>query len=289
MAADESLVARIRARAKQQGGRRGLRRRPPVWQNPDAYERQYRRLLLSIVGQIRDAVESIVIAGLPPIAEQAQQERPGDRFDAWPDDLDRLITRLSLKADEITRPQAYDPELQQIARDVARFNKQQFQRISESVLGVNIVVQEPYLAAQLSAFEKQNRALIKKLTADQVGDIEGVAMRGLQRGRRIEDVTQDILKRVDVAESRARLIARDQVQKLNSNLTELRQREVGVESYIWRTSRDERVRDSHKAHNGKRFQWDDPPSSTGHPGEDVNCRCYAEPDFEAFLESAGIA
>ena len=48
--------------------------------------------------------------------------------------------------------------------------------------------------------------------------------------------------------------------------------------YIWRTSGDEKVRSSHAANNGKIFAWDNPPE-TGHPGEDYNCRCWAEPYY----------
>lgn len=48
--------------------------------------------------------------------------------------------------------------------------------------------------------------------------------------------------------------------------------------YIWRTSGDDKVRPSHAANNGKIFAWDNPPE-TGHPGEDYNCRCRAEPYY----------
>jgi Phage Mu protein F like protein/Colicin E5 ribonuclease domain len=46
--------------------------------------------------------------------------------------------------------------------------------------------------------------------------------------------------------------------------------------YIWRTRGDNKVRASHAANNGKIFAWESPPS-TGHPGEDYGCRCWAEP------------
>jgi hypothetical protein len=46
--------------------------------------------------------------------------------------------------------------------------------------------------------------------------------------------------------------------------------------YVWLTSGDEKVRPSHAANDGKIFYWSDPPS-TGHPGEDINCRCVAVP------------
>ncbi len=49
--------------------------------------------------------------------------------------------------------------------------------------------------------------------------------------------------------------------------------------YIWRTQRDNKVRPSHRANEGKIFSWDSPPP-TGHPGEAPNCRCYAEPHIQ---------
>ncbi len=45
--------------------------------------------------------------------------------------------------------------------------------------------------------------------------------------------------------------------------------------YIWRTVQDDKVRGSHAAREGKTFLWTNPPEG-GHPGEDYNCRCWAE-------------
>ena len=83
-------------------------------------------------------------------------------------------------------------------------------------------------------------------------------------------------ERTDVSDSRAKLIARDQVAKLNGELTKERQTDLGVTGYIWRTVGDERVRDEHADNDGQFFTWDSPPS-TGAPGEDIQCRCWAEP------------
>ncbi|MCB2082295.1 MAG: hypothetical protein KDD76_06615 [Rickettsiales bacterium] len=46
--------------------------------------------------------------------------------------------------------------------------------------------------------------------------------------------------------------------------------------YIWRTQDDAKVRASHAANDDRMFRWEDPPA-TGHPGEDYNCLCWAEP------------
>lgn len=53
--------------------------------------------------------------------------------------------------------------------------------------------------------------------------------------------------------------------------------------YIWRTRRDNKVRPAHADREGQIFSWDEPPTG-GHPGEDHNCRCTAEPYFPEISE-----
>ena len=46
---------------------------------------------------------------------------------------------------------------------------------------------------------------------------------------------------------------------------------------IFGTSEDERVRPTHQNNNGETYSWDNPPFETGNPGDDIQCRCTAEP------------
>ena len=73
-----------------------------------------------------------------------------------------------------------------------------------------------------------------------------------------------------------RRIARDQTTKTIGQLTEARNRELGVSEYVWRTAQDERVRPTHQVLNGTTQRWDRPPA-VGHPGWDIQCRCVALP------------
>ena len=74
-----------------------------------------------------------------------------------------------------------------------------------------------------------------------------------------------------------RRLVRDQTSKLTGALNEARQTEVGVARYQWQTSEDERVRPTHQDNNGKVFAWASPPPETGHPSNDVQCRCVPLP------------
>ena len=64
----------------------------------------------------------------------------------------------------------------------------------------------------------------------------------------------------------------------------MRQKEAGVTEYIWQTAGDERVRPNHRSKDGKKFKWSNPPADTGHPGQDYQCRCVAEPVLDDFFE-----
>ena len=71
-------------------------------------------------------------------------------------------------------------------------------------------------------------------------------------------------------------------------INQLRQEDLGIEQYIWRSQDDAKVRDSHAAYDDRVFRWDNPPEG-GHPGEAHNCRCFAEPIFHAVSSNVVLA
>lgn len=109
-------------------------------------------------------------------------------------------------------------------------------------------------------------------------------------GMRVEDLAKLLEERGDVAEGRARFLARDQTLKTNAAITQHRQRAAGITEYTWSTSRDEKVRPGHAKLEGERCSYDDPPvtddetGETNNPGEDWQCRCVPIPVIPAFEE-----
>ena len=125
---------------------------------------------------------------------------------------------------------------------------------------------------------KNNVALIKDIPEQYLEKIQAAVYEAMAEGLRYEDLAKEIEHVGEVTESRAKLIARDQIGKLNSDFSRVRQTDLGIEEYEWSTSGDERVRDEHAELNGETFRWDSSPPD-GHPGEAVNCRCVAIPKF----------
>jgi uncharacterized protein with gpF-like domain len=91
-----------------------------------------------------------------------------------------------------------------------------------------------------------------------------------------------------LARSRAALIARTEVSKASAALTQARSEWLGLDWYVWRTSKDERVRASHRSLENVLINYNDPPSPEAlagiksklghyHAGDAPNDRCYQEP------------
>lgn len=72
-----------------------------------------------------------------------------------------------------------------------------------------------------------------------------------------------------------RRLTRDQTTKQLGEMTRIRQTQAGFTHYIWVTAGDDRVRDTHADNDGQKFAWAQAPV-TGHPGDEIQCRCQAE-------------
>lgn len=144
-------------------------------------------------------------------------------------------------------------------------------------IGVDPYRGEPWLVPLRDNWVAENTRLIKTIPDRYLGDVEGVIRRGVSQGLSSKDLAKQIQDRFKVSESRAKLIATDQIGKANSQLTEYRQKDLGVSAYIWQDSDDARVRPTHAAMDGKKVEWSKPPASTGgHAGQAIRCRCWAK-------------
>ena len=82
---------------------------------------------------------------------------------------------------------------------------------------------------------------------------------GYRNGRPTKDIAKEIQHIYGVNKRHAQFIAREPDGKAHAQISRKQQEDAGVKEYVWSTSGDSRVRDSHRALNKKRFRWDDPP------------------------------
>jgi len=145
-------------------------------------------------------------------------------------------------------------------------------------------LQSAQMGEHMSRLLGEQVELIQSIPVKAAERVNEITRKGLVEGTRAAEHVEEIMRSGHVAESHAMLIARTEVARTASVLTEARAQSAGSTHYIWRTAGDSAVRPGHKAMEGKVCAWADPPAvdENGrimhhHPGRIWNCRCYAEP------------
>ena len=166
------------------------------------------------------------------------------------------------------------------AKQVSDFSKKKLydKAVQFGISLTSLRKSEKGIDKKLDGWAAVNVDLIKTIPDVYFDDIRLQVTAALLNGVRAETLSKRLQDRIEIPKNRAVLIARDQIGKLNSDLVEQRNINLGIKRYIWRTVNDNRVRPDHSDREGQHFEWANPPSG-GHPGEDIQCRCYAEPDF----------
>lgn len=221
------------------------------------------------------------------------------------DILDPLLSRTKARLDSVPKikaayQRAVDAEfafmtagdefgiatVQAALDNIRHVHKAQMIKAFQSALGVDI---NPFMSdLNIRPFMNQalfdNVALIKsipqKLNLQIVDQFDKIfSTKGFDQ----QAMVQALETRFKVAKNRARFIARDQTEKIIGKLNQVRQTDLGIKSYTWQTSEDERVVGApgglypegspghmdHFIRNGVEFLWVAPPPD-GHPGQAFN-------------------
>lgn len=251
------------------------------WLYPTGIERDYLAAIRRVqVRPLEQAIKDNILPILPDVLAQ------GARMDAaTPQWFDTVRSAF-----ETTLRQANVPEneiraiTERVAGGVDGFNRREFEAVLKSVYRVDVITKAPAALQQaLGVFEAQNIALIKSIPVQALATLQGKIVDAVRTGATLKDTQAMIRNTYGVTDRRAALIARDQVGKLNGQLTRMRQEAMGITEYLWRGILDTRERPEHVAREGRKFSWDKPPDD-GHPGEPIRCRCSAEPVLPSWEE-----
>ena len=204
-------------------------------------------------------------------------------------EIESIITRAGSTYEAIRMDIAaipFDPRLEGLSEREARlfmtrvkkYHTERFKRSMRAYFGTRVdTLGDPEIATLIQRGIDDNVALIKTIPQRMH---EGVRTRFSQIAADTpfdrQRVNQVLLEEYKSTGYNLRRLTRDQTNKQIGRLSEVRQTQMGITDYIWQDSGDRRVRPEHAANNGMQFQWASPPS-TGHPGQEIQCRCVALP------------
>ncbi len=228
--------------------------RPP----PMAYETALRRALEAMLRQVRATIRAGGVETLGDVRALGAALR-----EKWPDKRIRRIVEAVGKKAEASASRPWAPLERVRARAAARGDVKEYdgpalvarwtREATARITSVRDEIAEGLRADVIAAAEKGQTS-------------SELASKWLAEGIPVEWGT---------AEGRLRTIAQNQLTTLHAQVQSERARAVGVVDIVWRTQGDAKVRPAHRALEGTRHEYTNPPAE-GLPGVPVNCRCWAE-------------
>lgn len=203
-------------------------------------------------------------------------------------ELDRWFDSMKATLESSMRSYRMRDRFNIIANANRKLTVKEWKKAIGKTLGINILedyYDGAFYSEVLEKWVNENVGLITAIPNEMLDDMKRIVLDSYLKGDTVTTITKQIQHCYGITKAHSRLIARDQIGKLNSQITCYQQKQCGINQYIWRTAGDSRVRDSHKELDRKAFDWDHPPvvdRKTGrrcHPGEDYQCRCIAMPVF----------
>jgi SPP1 gp7 family putative phage head morphogenesis protein len=291
------------AAVKRKFGRKQLLASKVVPHYPESVEREYERMARSYMAMLN----KVLTERLPEL--RAILERGGlhsdaaDRSDAAddepasirgsPDDIPVDIDEFfdSVLRDFTERQAAFDlyGRLEKLSKLTKKLTTAEWKRVVKRTLGINIM-DDYYNGLKFQQkYDKwiaDNVGLIKTIPQTALDRMREVVQIGSLNGTPTKSIAKQIQEAYSVEKNHALFIARDQAAKLNADITREQHEDSGVDSYVWRTMSDSRVRERHAELNGKRFKYIEPPvvdertQRRANPGEDYQCRCVALSVFD---------
>ncbi|MGI4775356.1 MAG: phage head morphogenesis protein [Janthinobacterium lividum] len=250
-------------------------------------EERYRKDLFAMIEELQAIIYSRVINN----SSFAASYNTSIRTDEISDELDAVIEYIKVRA--AVRVLKLINDLSNRAEKINKFNHNAFINFINNSLDTNIpnLNKNELVTEEMKLWALENAQLIRSIPNQILDKLSNMVCEAVRNGNSLQYLGKNLERTLDISRNRAKIIARDQVAKLNGTLTKYRNLNLGITEYKWLTSGDERVRHSHDVLRDKICSWQTPEKYRNniqdklwkkrssikgvelHPGLDIMCRC----------------
>ena len=172
---------------------------------------------------------------LPVVRRAIDAERAGMRRDDVRYVL-RIIreafTSMHSKFEEGARLFGLERKLKNLANMTSKLSIREWKRVVHKTLGIDIMddyYKGEFSRAALDLWTTNNVSLIKTIPQDTLAKMQSIVQEGYLAGKSNTAIGREIQEAYGTERGHAQFIARDQIAKLNADLTQSQQKDAGVE------------------------------------------------------------
>jgi len=220
-------------------------------------ELEYFRALKKLANALKNEIRTSILPLLRDNKKEFQTDSITDQLTAAFEHIKRKAEELSTQAEIVATTTVYK---------IAKLNRNRFLNSVNNSIGVDLenILQEGNVAEVVKAQSAKSIGQIKGVSDDFMKEVERIVYSGVAEGKRFETIAKEIsgvsgekASTFRKLNNKVKLIARNEVGNISAAINKKRNEELGIETYEWLTSKDERVRDSHKVMEGLTCKWSD--------------------------------
>lgn len=263
----------------------------PKRPQPTPIERKYERSMIALVNKDLRRLTKEMLEELQKEEDQMINIRADAKLNSIGNvrtitPVKRVLGKFKTLFDTIIDPKRANLLAQEVSEKTSLFAV----KTTENQVRGLMSIPPTQIGTHHQQFIQDNVGLIKSIPEVHFERIGKIIETQWTAGKTTKEIAGNLKDAFGVTERRAKLIAVDQVGKLNAQITQKRHEELGIKKYRWSTVKDERVRGnpngkypkvkySHWEREGKVFKYSEPPPD-GHPSYPIRCRCSAIPIIE---------
>lgn len=265
---------------------------------PFGVENEYYRKLRAFFKPLLDYVNKYIDENMDALlrgdsSEIRNDAIPGKTFRKMILDLEEWESMYMPDISELPEEQLNNTILLSIrdtAEQAKEFGDKEFEKEIKKGIYVSLPLSSPWWDDMIKSWSENNYALITSNASRFIDKINNLTEQAVVNGFSHKKLKEEIKKATEgLSDKHCKLIARDQIGKLNGQIAQAQKQELGLECYVWSTAKDDRVRESHQLMEGLLCRYDDAsmcsydggktwttrPSGAVelHPGQDIQCRC----------------
>lgn len=186
--------------------------------------------------------------------------------------IDHLLARWATRLTELPKIIAE----QFVGKTLFHYDRRMQGALKKAGFTVNLQLTD-YTRQAMRGAVGMNVGLIKSIPNQYLSDVQKYVWEAVEGGFDLATLTDNLQHAYHIGRNRAKLIARDQANKVHAVMEQARRIELGISEAIWmHSAAAKEPRQSHVKANGKKFDIKKGMYLDGKwvlPGQDINCGC----------------
>lgn len=186
--------------------------------------------------------------------------------------IDQLLAKWATRLTELPKKIAE----QFVGKTVFSYDRRMQAALRKAGFTVNLQLTD-YTRQAMRGAVGMNVGLIKSIPNQYLSDVQKYVWEAVEGGFDLTTLTDNLQHAYHIGRNRAKLIARDQSNKVHAVMEQARRIELGITRAVWmHSAAAKEPRQSHVKANGKEFEIDKGMYLDGEwvlPGQAINCGC----------------